>query len=1093
MPHRRSPRLLIALAASLWALVPSSVAAAQDVPPIVYVRCKRYEVRPFTIRATITLDDRPQEVERTIRYGTESGDILPDVRRFLSDFNAPCDLLYRASDGSERILYECPEGEAGEASCAAMDPAVSYDGTRVVFSVFRGTLRAVRRRVTARSLHPRGDPSERLYVTFPTLRLESTDAQLHVVDIASGEVRPLPHAPDTYDSGPVWLPDGRIAFTSTRGDYFATKVASVTANAPATRLMAVDANGDNLEVLTHHELGQVQHPLILTDGRIAYSSWQLFGLLPYRTDNGLPGNFGTLHNFFHLFTVRSDGSEPFALFGQHLVNRPSRLRMEGPRRSEPLPPHLAAHFIGQSSDGRIWVADYYRSNNLGFGHIVGFPPPEHGQEGLPPEEVPGNGDFYRPRDFVVLAPWARNRDAPSRTALELDEEIRVPQYGARLAFLGKLSHPAGAPGNRLLVSWCKGHCSHIGPKLDVHSGRELMRRVFGLEVPLDPREGPCCDAFEPGPAGVLAAIYEHLDWDNPYYDAGIYLTSRIPSRSPSDLLMVVDSRQWHEIMPRTALPYREVYGIDAPPVTRRDALPERGAQWVQGAEPFGILGASSILYRETRPVEGYPFTSKDAWALQGADLFRYEDDEICGIRILAVHPSVQKGPPRGWAVPYGERVSILGEFPVRHYDEAGRPRMAPWDEPDTSFLVRFPADVPYLMQAVDCDGRALYTDQSWQQLRPGETKVCGGCHVHAKPGRPLEGVTALRPGYEPWRLGEGRVPLLTGGRGPDVRLQWEEGSYGVTYEFERDVFPILQSKCASPACHAASEPAAGLALDGDPSEVYRCLVTDRRQSCVPEERRRPSGILAKPQLTRYVRALTARGSLLYWKAAGQRTDGLEDDEREGDIDFGESHPAALTPEELGVLARWIEVGAGYGEPYRRDTIPPTLVVVLQAPEDAGEATTLLVGTADVTSGIDPDSLRVCWRPAPRQEPCTPLEAPPAAPAAAVPVQLPPEVRSDDTEIEVRVRDREGNETVVHRTMAFLRSGPAALPPAPPAASSDGGRALDPGAGGESSSSGCACATRPEPHPRDLASWVWTAGLIAAVLARRRRRRRGGSP
>lgn len=72
----------------------------------------------------------------------------------------------------------------------------------------------------------------------------------------------------------------------------------------------------------------------------------------------------------------------------------------------------------------------------------------------------------------------------------------------------------------------------------------------------------------------------------------------------------------------------------------------------------------------------------------------------------------------------GERIAILGEFSVINRDANGARIIDPSGHPDTSFLVRFPANTPYLMQGIDCDGRTLNTDQTWQHLRPGEKKTC---------------------------------------------------------------------------------------------------------------------------------------------------------------------------------------------------------------------------------------------------------------------------------------------------------------------------------------------------------------------------------
>ncbi len=49
-------------------------------------------------------------------------------------------------------------------------------------------------------------------------------------------------------------------------------------------------------------------------------------------------------------------------------------------------------------------------------------------------------------------------------------------------------------------------------------------------------------------------------------------------------------------------------------------------------------------------------------------------------------------------------------------------------EPDGSFKLQVPADVPLALQVVDAEGRGLQTHTNWIQVRPGERRTCDGCH-----------------------------------------------------------------------------------------------------------------------------------------------------------------------------------------------------------------------------------------------------------------------------------------------------------------------------------------------------------------------------
>jgi hypothetical protein len=60
-----------------------------------------------------------------------------------------------------------------------------------------------------------------------------------------------------------------------------------------------------------------------------------------------------------------------------------------------------------------------------------------------------------------------------------------------------------------------------------------------------------------------------------------------------------------------------------------------------------------------------------------------------------------------------EQQQILGYAPI---------------EPDGSFKLQVPADVPLALSVVDGEGRAIQTHTNWIQVRPGERRTCDGCH-----------------------------------------------------------------------------------------------------------------------------------------------------------------------------------------------------------------------------------------------------------------------------------------------------------------------------------------------------------------------------
>lgn len=74
-----------------------------------------------------------------------------------------------------------------------------------------------------------------------------------------------------------------------------------------------------------------------------------------------------------------------------------------------------------------------------------------------------------------------------------------------------------------------------------------------------------------------------------------------------------------------------------------------------------------------------------------------------------------------------EQQQILGYAPI---------------EPDGSFKLHVPADVPFLLSVVDEKGRGFQTHTNWIQVRPGERRTCDGCHSPRRGGALNSGTVA---------------------------------------------------------------------------------------------------------------------------------------------------------------------------------------------------------------------------------------------------------------------------------------------------------------------------------------------------------------
>jgi hypothetical protein len=480
------------------------------------------------------------------------------------------------------------------------------------------------------------------------------------------------------------------------------------------------------------------------------------------------------------------------------------------------------------------------------------------------------------------------------------------------------------------------------------------------------------------------------------------------------MLLVKTDPDYNEQWPRPLVPYKRIYGVAEParlPAHRNDGtlsphLPE--------GTPFGLVGTSSLYKRESFPLGAVPkggvtavgspygaFPTREYrtnWDGQGADAGLYTNSDIHAIRILAMEPP-SIGVAGRFSNHAGERFRILGEIPVRHFGEpgadgpGGQPR-DPDGNPDTSFLAKIPADVPWTFQTLDKNGMVLNMAQTWHQLRPGEIRNdCGGCHAHSQKPTDFRLTAAARPDYKVFDL-TASTPLLTdkkrdqSGRKWDVKdetgLRFARGVLNV--EYHRDIKPIFERSCV--ACHTkkAAEPAGNLVLDDD--TVTRAAPLPGTYSTLVHAGNRKS--------TRYVWPSQSRNSLLAWKLFGRRTDGFPEKlvpGAEGDyhghlarggapytpfkgsimpppeaVQSGKVAP--LTDEDRRTVVRWIDLGCPIDldfdpkQPERRgkgwmlDDQRPTLALTHPRAGANGPLTGILVGMYDYDTGLDVDSFSV---------------------------------------------------------------------------------------------------------------------------------------
>ncbi len=1013
---------MIRLAALLLLLFVSAPVFADT--PLVFSRCQA-TTEDFTVTRTIDVNSVPTEVTKTFKY-MDAYDVIPDVFNFFTKFTAPCDLIHRDAAGVETVIHDCSTSGnvVGQPTCAALDVAVHFDGDQITYAVFNGTLANFVDQVHDKTLHPQATSNGSPYMTYPNKQIISTGAHLRTHVVSTGQNFDLtPNTPGVYDSGPAYVAikntaptHTRIAFTSNRSGHRSPMLFHNTQTQMGYTIFSVELDGSNMRLDSHHGRAIDQHPLQASSGDILFSSWQLVAGKPYNKGNSQITGFTTDFNLFKIWKQRPDGTLQFPSLGQHSHDAFETNNSED---------YNALHNLAEMSDGTICTGNYYRRNNNALGVVTCYTPEAHGREGLNPLTADRDNAFQVTNSFN-LANWATNRDSIPLLVNGFPSTIlNHHNFTTRLATYGKIGFPFAMPSNKYGVVWGAGNCAVVGkldafvalgataPHLSTGNGSGVVMNnntAFGEEM--------------------LARGYGD---DIPGCNMGLYELSVVPSLDPSDLVPIVNTKGGHEIYARALVPYTDIFGK-----TRPDEAPTPQSADLAPAAPFGMLGAASITDRETTALNGIrsdPFGWGDIFSFQGqgTDTIEYTDSDLCGVRVMVQHPNT--GTPHTQInTVMLERWGILGEVYTRNKDGNGDPIMDPSGNEDTSFLLRIPANMSYSMGGIDCQGRLLNFDQSWQHVQSGEQKTCGGCHVHSRDSRiTFAQSVAGQSGFVPTVFGEGQVPLLDGldvNGDPIIR---NISGYGWVPDFDTDIVPIFNSRCV--ACHesggspgAGSSPRleAGLALDnhtvdgnGNPAlgSTWFTLVQDNTQDYVPAAFEVPGEIYARPFLTRYMKSFNSRGSLLYWKAANERTDNRTDGQFADDIDFGAAHPTSITTEELGTLARWIELGASAGSQMTLDTHKPTLV--LDATIDVNDhITELLVGTLDMGTGIDVGTLNVCLRNGPT---CTNI-APSAQLHGVTTITLGTPISDMTQVIEASVSDVQGNTMAFTRTAEFLVDG-----------------------------------------------------------------------
>lgn len=987
--------------------------------PLVYSRCKR-TTESFTLTRTVTIGGSPVSRTRTFPDVSLRDKIMDVTVPFYDDISAPCDLVTRSAAGVETVIHDCSTtgSTVGQPTCAALDPVVSFDGTTIYYTLAKGTLYNFVMSINDRVLDGAA-VSAASNETLPNKRLAVQGSHIRKWVNGVGTSDVTPYVVGLWDTAPVEMANGRIGFTTSEGSKFSTLVFRAQTIKKNLRFASVDPDGKNRQILNHNSVTQDQHPIALSDGWVAVSSWQTGMGIPFEHNNGTGGMFTTLENLFKVHNRRPDGSANTPILGQHQTTTGQTSAGKN---------FVALHFFGQLPNTDIVTADYYRGNNFGLGAIIGFRKEGGVKEGRGPDTVGLDpDDVYLPTIAYTIAPWAITQDTTAvvNTNFPTDQTVTHPSYTSPMPVTGKTGFPTGLPNGDVLMSYGAGLCSTIIAASHLTALGATTQQIIDEFVTAG---GQGTGMNNIRYTGELMAA-QGMGSDIPGCDLDLFSMPSAKfgtSTTPKDLVPVVTSRDWHYIQARYFGPYIDLHGIAAPP---NIVTPE----FTMSETPFGRIGWASITDREIMPVEGITVIDENlrAFHAQGTQTIdNLTDDQICGIRVIVSHPNDASNMVNKMVSIAGERQSVLWERYSKNYS-GGSPILDINGNPDTSGLIELPADTPFMMHGIDCTGMPLSIDQQWLSVRPKELRTCNGCHLHSRDPLLTWPQSYAAAQNNPELAGRGTVQLLTGETTPGTPQYTNiTSSYGKTYEYVHDIIPIFQSRCNS--CHSAGSaggPGGGLKLDeyalahnnltsSTVYSTYAALAWDRDQLVPSVQVATTAGTrFNRPYLSKYVVAFNPLRSLLYWKAAGQRTDNRLDTDYPNDIDYGAAHPATgITAAELGTLGRWIATGMLYeidGSGIQ-DKTDPVLTIGATVIDNAGnpEISQLHIGTVDATSGINTASLTVQINGGANI-------APAANANGVVTINLGTNITASTDVITATVSDASANSTTIARTAEFF--------------------------------------------------------------------------
>src|SRR5213080_2351041 len=223
--------------------------------------------------------------------------------------DAEGDLMLLHPDGSEELLVAGGKG-------SVTDPSVSFDGEWVYYSQFEDLKDRKSRGGSAADIYKIHVKTRKVVRLTHQEFTPNTGAAHWAKDYRTPEPGKTTQPYPVCNTGPCPLPGGKVIFTSNRNGFVSPRSTNTGYNVPL-QLFVMDDDGSNVEMIGHLNVGCALHPVVLTDGRVMFSTlenqgqrddlaWGLWSIHPDGT-NWEPIVSSFLTTAFHFHTQLSDG------------------------------------------------------------------------------------------------------------------------------------------------------------------------------------------------------------------------------------------------------------------------------------------------------------------------------------------------------------------------------------------------------------------------------------------------------------------------------------------------------------------------------------------------------------------------------------------------------------------------------------------------------------------------------------------------------------------------------------------------------------------------------------------------------------------